>query len=268
MAMLDPASDGPLELGTRLTLRIGGAESNFAIALARMGVEVTWVSRVGDDPLGRIVRATLEAEDVDLSYVVVDGNAPTGLYAKWREGGRTHVHYLRRGSAASRLRPEDVPDRARGITVTFDPNVRPALWESPAEAAAVHAEVLPDVDWYLCGAEEGCALFGVETPEQALEAAVAAGARDAVVRAGVDGAVLRDGRVPPQELVPVVDEVGAGDAFDAGFVHGLLAGGTPEECARSGNALAAAAMGGTGDWETLPRLVDSRPTRRRHEEET
>jgi 2-dehydro-3-deoxygluconokinase len=86
MALLDPVADGALELGGRLTLRIAGAESNFAIALARLGVPVTWVSRVGADPLGGIVRETLASEGVDVSYVRIDEGAPTGVFSS---GART-----------------------------------------------------------------------------------------------------------------------------------------------------------------------------------
>ncbi len=271
MALLDPVEDGPLELGRALTLRIAGAESNFAVALARLGVDVAWASRVGDDRFGELVREALGAEGVDLRWVRTTPGAPTGAFFKWREGGRSHNAYYRSGSAASTMTPEDVPDealdgvelvhltgitsalgegpralvvdlarraRARGALVTFDPNFRPALWSSPAEAAAVQAEVLAYVDWYLCGLEEGRELFGVD---DVAAAARAAGARDAHVRSGERAAV------------DVVDEVGAGDAFAAGFALGLLEGRDRADCVRIGNVVAAGALRGTGDWETLPR---------------
>jgi sugar/nucleoside kinase (ribokinase family) len=289
MALLDPVEDGPLSLGRRLVLRFAGAESNFAIALARLGVEVTWISRLGDDPLGAIVRDALAAEGIDLRYVRTDADAPTGLFLKWREAGRSYPLYYRRGSAASRLQPEDVPDdalegvelvhltgittalgdgarslvvdlarraKARGITVTFDPNLRPALWSSAAEAAAVQSDVLSDVDWYLCGLDEGRALFGADTAAGVVEAAREAGAGDAVVRTGDRGAFVHGQEIPLEQIAKVVDEVGAGDAFDAGFAYGCLQGWAPAECARFGNRIAAEALGGTGDWETLPHLAD------------
>jgi sugar/nucleoside kinase (ribokinase family) len=271
MALLDPVEDGPLELGRALTLRIAGAESNFAIALALLGVDVAWVSRVGNDRFGELVREALAGEGVDLRWVQTAPGLPTGAFFKWRDGGRSHNAYYRRGSAASTLAPADVPDEAldgvelvhlTGITlalgdgpralvadvarrareraalVTFDPNFRPALWESPATAAAAQAEVLPHVDWYLCGLDEGRALFGVD---DVAAAARAAGARDAHVRA-------RD-----RADVEVVDEVGAGDAFAAGFALGLLEGRERDACVRLGDVVARGALRGTGDWETLPR---------------
>ncbi len=148
---------------------------------------VRWISRLGADRLGALVRGALEAEGVDLRYVVEDIAAPTGLFYKWRADGRSSVAYYRRGSAASRLSTANVPDaalagaevvhltgitmalgdrprelvidvarraRAAGAIVTFDPNYRPALWESPEAAAAAMEPVLEHVDWYLCGAAE------------------------------------------------------------------------------------------------------------------
>jgi sugar/nucleoside kinase (ribokinase family) len=156
----------------------------------------------------------------------------------------------------------DLARRARdqGAIVLFDPNLRPAQWESPAAAAETHREVLPYTDWYLCGEQEGCQLFGAPNAVGVLEAARAGGARAAIVRVGTRGAVIDgdDGplEIPPVELAQVVDEVGAGDAFAAGFAYGLLEGWSVPESARSANILAAAALAGTGDWETLPYLAE------------
>jgi 2-dehydro-3-deoxygluconokinase len=293
MALLDPVRDGELELGATLTLRIGGAESNFAVALARLGVGVRWISRLGADPLGQVIAQTLTREGIDLAFVRRDEAAPTATFFKWRSGGRSSVLYYRRGSAASGLTAADVPDEAledvelvhltgitmalapaarelvvdlarrareRGSTVLFDPNWRPALWSSPREADAAQREVLPFVDWYLCGEEEGALLLGVGSPEATIEAVRAAGARDAVVRLGVRGALLRDGDgflvVAPEQEEQVVDEIGAGDGFAAGFAYGLLHGFAPSECARIGNLIAATTLRGTGDWETTPYLAE------------
>jgi sugar/nucleoside kinase (ribokinase family) len=286
MVLLDPVGD-QLDYGSTLTLRVAGAESNFAIALARLGVPVAWVSRVGDDPLGEVVRSTIAGEGVDVSHVRVDP-APTGVFFKWREDGRSFPLYYRRGSAAAQLKPGDVPDaalegvelvhltgittalgdgpralvlelaeraRARGAIVTFDPNFRPALWADAGEAARAQAQVLPFVDWYLCGLDEGRALFGVRSAEEIVEAA---GATEVVVRLGSRGALVRGVEVAPERVEDVVDEVGAGDAFAAGFAYGLLKGWTPDRSARAANLLAAHALRGTGDWETLPHLAELR----------
>jgi 2-dehydro-3-deoxygluconokinase len=278
MVLFDPVADGPPHAGMTLTLRVAGAESNFAIALARLGVDVAWISRLGRDPFGDLVLETFAKEGLDLTYVQRD-ESRTGMFAKWRDEGRSHVAYWRSESAASRLRRGDVPDEAlasvrlvhltgitmaisnsgrelvvdlarrakqRGLTVTFDPNFRPALPDTAKAAATRQRDVLPYVDWYFCSEEEARALWGDEPLRER-----------SAVRIGSRGAVIAGEAVPPPRIVEhVVDEVGAGDAFAAGFVYGLLRGWSPHACGQAGNLIAAYAVVGTGDWELLPTLSD------------
>ena len=277
MALLDPAEDGELRLGMPLTLRFAGAESNFAIALSRLGVDVAWVSRLGRDPFGDLIQTGLAQEGIDLRWTTRD-DAPTGLFFKLRSGGRSRVVYRRAGSAASRLEPADVPDEAlegvrlvhltgitmaisasarelvvdlarrardRGACVLFDPNFRPGLPDTPVAAAARQRAVLPYVDWYLCGETEAELLWPDGEPP--VRTVIRVGSRGAIV----DGVVVAQPRT-----VAVLDEVGAGDAFAAGFAYGLLEGWAPPACARAGHVIAACALAGTGDWETLPHLAD------------
>jgi 2-dehydro-3-deoxygluconokinase len=295
MALLDPLEDGEPLAGALFRLRVAGAESNFAIALSRLGVDVAWVSRLGADPLGDLVARTIAGEGVDVRWVRRDKSAPTGVFFKLRSSGRTTPYYYRRCSAASRLAEGDVPEetledvalvhltgitmaisesardlvlevarraRRNGTTVCFDPNYRPALWDGAAEAREAQDEVLASVDWYLCGLEEGNILFGTQTAEELLEAVLERGARAAAIRVGAEGALVRDGprlqRVPVSRLATVTDEIGAGDGFAAGFAYGLLRGWEPAACASAGNLIAAAALTGTGDWETFPRIDEVR----------
>ena len=292
MVLLDGV-EGGLAVGSPFRLRVAGAESNFAIALVRLGVPVTWVSRLGTDPFGNFLHDILAAEGLDLRLVGRDPGAPTGVFFKWHEGTESHVLYRRAGSAASRLCPEDVPAeafdgtelvhlsgitmalsdtaratvlavaheaRARGLTITFDPNYRPALWPGPREAEARQRQVLPLVDWYLCGEREGCLLFGVDSVAGLREAVRDTGAGEVAVRVGARGAVVWEGEsvveVPPLRVEDVVDEIGAGDGFAAGFAYGLVEGFGITDCARAGNLIAAHALRGTGDWETFPFLAE------------
>ena len=277
MALLDPVEDGELSTGMTMTLRFAGAESNFAVALARLGIDVAWVSRLGRDPFGDMIERGLAEEGVDVGLVRRD-DARTGLFVKWRSGGRSRVLYYRSGSAACQLSPGDVADdalngvrlvhltgitmaisqsaralvvdlarRAKecGATVLFDPNFRPAIPDTPEAAASRQEEVLQFVDWYLCGDEEARLLWGErEIPVRCVR------------RVGARGAIIDGELVAPARAARVVDEVGAGDAFAAGFAYGLLQEWEPQEGVRAGNALAGRALAGTGDWETLPRLAD------------
>jgi 2-dehydro-3-deoxygluconokinase len=198
--------------------------------------------------------------------------------------GGTSIAYHRRGSAASGMQPDDVPPqaldgasfvhlsgitlalgegpralvldvarraRAAGAIVTFDPNFRPALWESPAAAAAAIEPVLDHVSWYLCGSDD---------PLYTEDALVQRGVDGVVVRTAGSALVIHGGERTevPAGREAVVDEVGAGDAFAAGFVYGLLEGRPPREAAQAGHTIAVHALRGTGDWETLPRLDEVR----------
>lgn len=291
MALFDPDADGPPALGKTYTLRFAGAESNFATALARLGISTRWISRVGRDPVGNLICESLEREGVDVRWATRDALATTGAYMKTRINGLTRVQYFRRGSAASQLAPGDVPDEAlegvrvvhltgittglsdsaralvhdvaarahaRGIRITFDANYRAALWATPEDARRAHESLLPLVDWYFCGLDEARVLWGgedVATVERSLRSA---GARGVVVRVGARGAYVDGTLVETPRIVDVTDEVGAGDGFDAGFVYGLLRDCDPPECVHAAHIIAAQTLSGTGDWETLPYLHEVR----------
>jgi 2-dehydro-3-deoxygluconokinase len=302
MGMLDPDRPGPLEDAEHFTLRVAGAETNVLIAAARLGHRAALVSAVGNDPVGRLVLRTLETQGVDTSLVQTDAGAPTGVFFKERfDDGLRRVYYYREGSAASRLtpagalldgigtpgvlvvsglslglgRPEglsavvrDAVERfaAAGSTVVFDPNMRPGVWDG-ARARDDFAQIRASVDVLIAGEEELTALApGVAVP-QAAEALCADGLRAVVVKAGARGAVLYErGSVTPVAPFPVarvVDPVGAGDAFAAGVVTGLLRGWPLLDGVRLGALLGARAVTTSGDWEAVPagqspeRLLDS-----------
>lgn len=288
MALLAlPATGRP---GAGVPLGIGGAESNVAIALARLDVPSTWLSRVGDDALGALVVREIRAEGVTV-VARRDPEAPTGLMVKEHRGGRpSRVRYYRRGSAASRLSPEDVDEqliaeadvlhvtgitpalgegpraavehavavaRAVGTLVSFDVNHRATLW-SAAEAAPVLADLAARADLVFAGAEEAALVLGVAADEDgAVLAAELAGRgpATAVVKLGERGAVAHQGgravRAPTRP-VRVVDAVGAGDAFVGGYLAELLRGGSLEQCLAMGNRVGGAVCAVPGDWEGLP----------------
>jgi Sugar kinases, ribokinase family len=291
MALFDPVADGPPSVGMTYGLRFAGAESNFAIALARLGVAVRWVSRLGDDAVGDLIAGALRQEGIDVRWIARDPLAGTGAFMKIRDRGTTAVQYFRRGSAASHLVPMDLSEDAlagvvlghlTGITLalgegpralayrmaeqlhggarllTFDANYRPSLWTDPVAARRAQVPLLPFVDWYFCGVEEARALWGAGTLAALEQRIRSAGARQVVIRVGSEGAYVDGEVVAPPRIVAVRDEIGAGDAFDAGFVYALLRRNAPPECVRAGHVIAAHALRGTGDWETLPYLHDVR----------
>jgi len=142
MASLAAVDVGPLRHQPHLHLHIGGAESNVAIAVRRLGGPATWIGRVGDDELGELVLAQIRAEGVDVGHAVVDAGAPTGLMIKSRRTATvTRVAYYRSGSAGSRLAPSDVPaDVVRGAGVLHVTGITPALSASAREATFAAVE--------------------------------------------------------------------------------------------------------------------------------
>jgi len=277
---------GPLRLGGPATLSIAGAESNVAIGLARLGHAVSWVGVTGADEPGELIRRTLRAEGVDLTYARVDPDAPTGLILfEPRVADVNRVTYYRTGSAGSRLRPSDVEpaldDRPRvvhltGITaglssssytswksavekasglVCLDVNHRERVW-SRADAAAALRPALASVGLVVASDDELVVLTDAADPVADL---LAAGVPEVVVKHGAGGATSHSatGVVHrPARAVPVVDTVGAGDAFVAGLLSGWLdgldAGGRLDRAVVCG----AFAVATRGDWEGLPTRAD------------
>jgi 2-dehydro-3-deoxygluconokinase len=286
MGLVVQTVPGHLRNGEAMTFGMGGSESNVAIGIRRLGVPATWVGRLGDDPAGELIRRELRAEEVDVA--AASDPAPTGLMIRWRPAP-THgrVIYHRRESAGSHLQPGDIPDdavrraavfhstgitlalgaapaaaiaharavaRAAGTVVSFDLNYRRALW-SPGAAAAAMSAVLPECDVVFAGLEEARIVAGTSDPLDAALALEAMGPQQVLVTLGAEGCLARiDGMTlrVAAPVVPVVDSVGAGDAFVAGYLAELIGGAGASQ--RLATAVAAGAFAVTvpGDWEGLP----------------
>ena len=289
MVLFVPTSVGPLRYAAQFEKTIGGAESNVAIGLARLGHRAGWISRLGNDEFGLYVRNFIRGEGVDTSRVIFDDRHPTAVFFKERQWGREpRVYYYRKGSAASCMTPDDLDeayigqarflhitgitpalssscaatvDRAielakrNGLQVVFDPNIRLKLW-SKEEARRVLMDVASRCDIVMPGLEEGEILTGEQTPEKIAARLLENGARVVVVKLGEQGAYYATPELSEYvEGFPVkqiVDPIGAGDAFAAGFLSGLLRGWTYREAVRLGNRVGAFALTVAGDVEGLP----------------
>ena len=294
MVLFAPREAGPLRYVSDYRLKFGGAETNFAIALVRLGISAGWISRLGDDELGRYVAHHLRGEGVDLTHVSFDPGGPTGLYVKELNAvGDSTVYYYRRGSAASRLGPEDVDPayvgsarwlhvtgitpalsdscraavehavdlaRGAGLPVSFDPNLRLKLW-TVARAREVLLPILRRCTVLLGGADELARLLEVERPDAAADWALEQGLELVAIKLGSEGALIAtadERRVVPAYAVPrVVDAIGAGDGFDAGLVAGWLGGRDPWRSAELGNAVGAHALMVDGDYEGYPTRAEA-----------
>lgn len=290
MALLTNEQSGSLSHGPPLSLGIGGAESNVAIALSRLGTPVTWVGRVGTDSLGDLIVRELRAEGVTTG-AIREESAPTGLMIKERRLPHLQrVWYYRRGSAGSRLEPADLPDelftdtalvhltgitpalsetaaaavrasidaaRRAGARVSLDLNYRSALWP-PEVAGPCLRELSAMADIVFAGADEAALALDTETtdPAELARRIASLGPTQVIIKLGVAGCLaLVDGETYRQSAVPVqvVDTVGAGDAFVAGYLAELVSGKAVE--ARLALAVRAGAFAclAHGDWEGLPR---------------
>lgn len=261
MALLYPLEPCSLSTAPALALGVAGAESNFAIALSHFGHQVHFITRVGNDPFGQRIRTALADAAIDVTDVLTDDLAPTGVFFReWLPDGQRRVFYYRAGSAASRLVPEDLrPEVFAGVrllhltgitpalssscaaTVTraielaheagamvaFDPNYRSALWK-PAVARQALLPIFKHIDILLIGHEDSQALLGTADETQVLHRGRELGARLVVLKRGAEGASAWDGEthlsMAAQPVPHPIDPVGAGDAFGAGFLSGWLRG--------------------------------------------
>ena len=283
MALLTPHASGALAYGQDLTLTMGGAESNVAMYLAEYGGNARWVSLLGDDALGRIILERVARSGVDVAGVELVASGATGVYFRELTTTSRRVHYYRKGSPASRLGPETLllPQVATadvlhltGITpalsdsclalteqallqradhdplVTFDVNWRPSLWnEDPADLLLRLARVAHGV---FVGADEAAGLWGCRRPADIRE--LIPGPAFLVVKDGGRGVTVyrkADSVFVPSCKVEVVDVVGAGDAFAAGFLIGMLRGLDVVGQATLGHRTAAAALRVIGDHGPL-----------------
>lgn len=278
----------------------GGAPANVAVGLARLGARPAFIGKVSGDAFGRFLRTTLESEGVDVRGLVIDPKARTPLAFVGSDGagGRTWIFY-HRGMADTILRPDEVdrdlilgarvfhfgsvslaaePGRSAtlgaarlaresGCIVSFDPNVRLELWDSPEEARERVLEAIPLAHVVKVSEDETGFITGVEDPAAACRIIRSAGPTLAVVTLGAGGCYYQsptgEGRV---EGFPVtaVETTGAGDAFVAGLIAALAADAAPDAAPihhgedalvaalRRANAAGALATTGYGAIPSLP----------------
>lgn len=284
---------GSLETTSDLILSTGGAEVNVAIGLARLGTAVTWLGRVGDDAVGRRVTRELRAEGVDV-IAGIDPAGSTGVLLKSTPApGRTEVVNLRTGSAGSRLNPNDLhavdltqygvlhvtgitpalsPSAAAtvtelvarasaaGLLVSVDINHRSRLWTNQKDAVDSHTALVTCADILFAGHDEAELIVGVaDTTEDLATKLHELGPAEVVIKLGALGAlVLSDGTVHRHAAEPatVVDTVGAGDAFVAGYLAEVLRGRSVWQRLDLATRAGAAACSNPGDWEGAPTRIE------------
>lgn len=293
MVLLEPDRDGLMQYSEKFSKSIGGAESNVAIGLSKLGHNASWISRLGQDPFGRYIYSYLKGEGVNVDNVIFDPKKSTGVYFKETGGfNSTNIYYYRNDSAASYLKPkdlsEDIISKAKylhitGITsalsenchqtvmkaieiaqkfnvkIIFDPNIRKNLWSSD-QYIPVLKKIIKHTDYFLPGADELQLLYPNKNKVQAIEEILNDGTNVVVVKNGKHGASyftkLEEKNVIGYPNENVKDPVGAGDGFAAGFISGLIDELTLEKSVIRANLIGSMVTMVQGDCEGLPYRSD------------
>lgn len=290
MALFLASQKGELDKIEEFTKLVAGAEVNFAIGMARLGHEVAYITKLGEDPFGTYINRFLLENNIDTRYVTYDAEHFTGFQLKSKvEIGDPEVFYFRRHSAASHLHAEDVSNilwdkvkhlhltgippalsstcrevsyklmaaaREKGISISFDTNLRPQLWKSKEEMVSVINDLAFRSDLVLPGVNEGKILTGSDDPNQIADFYLKEGVSTVVIKLGKKGAFVKTQdtsfEVQGFKVEKVVDTVGAGDGFAVGVVSGLRAGLSLKEAVVRGNGIGALAVMFPGDNDGLP----------------
>ena len=266
----------------------GGDTSNAMIAVARSGGRAGYVTRVGNDQFGDMLMALWRREGIDVRGVAVDPEAPTGLYFVSHGPTGHSFTYRRAGSAASRLTPDEVPleliakshalhisgisqaisptaaaaveramaaARDAGTLISYDPNLRPALWSIDRARDVIHTTV-PQADILLPSLEDAAALAGIDDADAVVDAYLAMGPSIVALTLGAQGALVA---TAARRLRVAVDSsnfrdaTGAGDVFDGAFLAEYLRTGDPFRAGRYAVAAAGLATQEYGAVDPTPR---------------
>jgi len=289
MIAMCPKQKGPIIFSNSFERKIGGAELNVAIGCARLGLKSGWISRLGNDDFGKYILKTTRGEGIDISEVKLVDGYPTSVY--FREvlsDGSSRSFYYREKSPTSTMNAKELNEeyfknakvlhitgvfpsinmnnrevileavklaKKNNLIISFDPNIRLKMW-SKEEAKTYIDKLLPYVDILLIGDEEIEILLEETNIEKAIKTFHGYGIGKVIVKKGAKGAIGSDGEniydvegIKPKALV---DTVGAGDGFAAGFLTALLKGETLENTIRFANAVGSLVVGVEGDNEGLP----------------
>jgi 2-dehydro-3-deoxygluconokinase len=266
----------------------GGDTSNAAVAAARQGAKVAYVTAVGADQFGEAFLDLWQGEGIDVSGVKKSPVAHTGLYFV-THGPAGHVFsYMRAGSAASRMTPEDMPAdlirgakvvhasgisqaisssaadavfaafrmaRAANVTVSFDTNLRLRLWPLERARAMIHAAAgLADI--LRPSLDDARQLTGLDAPDGIVDFYLGLGPRIVALTCGSEGAIVatreRRERMAPRPA-KLVDATGAGDMFTGAFLAEYLRTGDPFAAGRYANVAAALSTEGYGAVVPMPK---------------
>lgn len=291
MALLAAEEVKPLKDVSLYRRYVCGAEINVSVGLARLKHTVSYISWVGNDPFGECIKDFLQKNNIDTSYLKQHSEYLTGIMLKEKVlSGDPKTAYFRKGAAFSHFIPEEIEKinwdgvqhlhvtgislalsqncqdsieklmnvaKKRNVKISFDPNIRPALWKTESEMVTTLNHFASKADIILPGISEGEILTGSRDPEKIADFYMRLGAGLVVVKLGTKGAFAKskDGDIVTSagfKVDHVVDTVGAGDGFAVGIISALLEKLPLSEVLRRATAIGAMAVMFPGDNDGLP----------------
>lgn len=290
MALFSATTLGSIEDVENFNRSLAGAEVNVCIGLKRLGHDVEYVTKLGKDPFAKYIIKTLNNEGIGTRYITTDPAYLTGFQVKSKvSSGDPEVSNFRKGSAASHLSVDEINEidftdiqhvhitgifpalsvscrqavyriiekaKNNNIMITFDPNLRPSLWESNDTMVEVVNDLASKCDIILPGINEGEILMGSNDPRDIAKFYLDKGAKTVIIKVGAEGAYVatdnEEYMVPGFKVDKVVDTVGAGDGFAVGVISSILEGLTLKEAVVRGNAIGSLQVTVQGDNEGLP----------------
>ncbi|HAX50450.1 sugar kinase [Muricomes intestini] len=290
LGLLIAQNEGPLENVSGYSLAVAGAEFNVAVGLARLEHNVTYFTKLGNDPFGKLVTNVIKQNQIGTEFIQYSDERTTGFMLKSMvSSGDPEIFYYRKNSAASTLSKKDIDQinlkgynflhltgilpalststreavfyliekaRKRNLLISFDPNLRPQLWESRDMMITTINKLAALSNIVFPGENEGEILCGSKNPKIISKFYHNLGVKTVVTKLGSRGAYISDGNneavIPGFPVKKVVDTVGAGDGFAAGVISALIEGCTLSDAVLRGNAIGAIQVMNRGDNDGLP----------------
>lgn len=289
MIAFSPNEVGPMRYARDFSTHIAGAETNTLIGLEKLGVRTGWISQLGNDELGHRILSFVRGEGINVDSVKLTDEARTGIFLKEKARyDQTHVHYYRNDSAASIMSKDNIDKsyisqfkylyitgitpalsenckeavlylinvaKELGLKVIFDPNLRLKLW-SEEEARETLLNIISLSDIVLPGISEGEFLFNEKSEDKIAQHIVVLGPSTVIVKLGEKGAYYQtrneSGYAKASKEIEVVDPVGAGDGFAAGYIAGFINGLSLHDAVEQACNAGALVTTVKGDVEGLP----------------
>lgn len=280
----------PLEEVAHFSRHVCGAELNFSVGMSRLGHKVGYITRIGNDPFGKHIKTFLEKSQIDTRYVILDPDNLTGMQLKAKVfSGDPEVVNYRRHTAFTKLQPDDLTSidwttikhlhvtgiplalspsvrqtmqelvqraHEQSIRISFDCNLRPALWSNKNEMIETINQFAAKADIFMPGITEGRILTKLDKKEEIADFYLQQGVSTVIIKMGLDGAYVKtqtdEFSIPVFKVENVVDTVGAGDGFAVGVISALLENHSLQDAVRRGTIIGARVITFPGDNEGLP----------------